>query len=274
MMSGRYQGKTVYITGGSSGIGLCAAKLFSSMGAHVLIVARTVDTLQSAASEIERHRAADGQRISWRSMDVSDREQVNSYLTEAVKEFGIPDIVINSAGQSCSQYFEKTSQETFDRIIRTNLYGIWNVLSFLVPFMKPSGGHIVNISSIAGFLGVFGFSAYCASKFAVIGLSQSLRSELKPHNIRVSVLCPPDTDTPMLERENTTKPPETKALSEGAGIMSPDAVARAMIRGMEKKRFMILPGIEGKTIHLAYRIFPSLVERIMESKISRVQKSH
>jgi len=268
----RYRDRRVYVTGGSSGIGLSAARQFFRLGADVLIFARSPEMLQRVAGEIDHHRVSQDQRISWRVMDVSIREQVNAEVLEAVGEFGIPDIVINSAGQSYSQYFEQTTPEIFDSLIQTNLYGTWNVLSSLVPFMKTSGGHIVTVSSIAGLLGVFGYSAYGASKFAVVGLSQSLRDELLPYGIRVSVLCPPDTDTPMLERENLTKPPETTALSAGAGIMSPNDVARAMITGMEKGRFIILPGFEAKGIHLLYRLVPGLVEKIIQYQIARAQK--
>src|SRR5438477_366286 len=80
-------------------------------------------------------------------------------------------------------------------------------------------------ASLAGLIGVFGYTDYCASKFAIVGFSEALRSELKPHGIMVSVLCPPDVDTPGFAVENTTKPPETVAISEGAKPMTPDEVA-------------------------------------------------
>jgi len=156
--------------------------------------------------------------------------------------------------------------------MQTNFYGIWNTISLLSPHMKAAGGYIVNTSSIAGLIGVFGYTDYSASKFAIIGFSEALRSELRPHGIGVSVLCPPDTDTPGFAVENTTKPDETKAISEGARLMSSDAVAQAFFRGVAKGRFIIIPGASGRLTVLLKRWFPSLVNRIMDDTVQKVQK--
>lgn len=267
-----YLNKNVYITGGSSGIGLAAAKAFSSLGAHVIIFARSQQRLKTALDEIDLLKFSSDQRFSCMSLDVSDHNEVHTKMSRTVQEFGRPDILINSAGIAYPNYFEKISYEKFAQTIHINLFGTWNTCACLVPHMKSAGGHIVNISSIAGFIGVFGYTAYSASKFAVTGFSQSLRSELKPYNIAVSVLCPPDTDTPQLAEENRTKPAETKAIAGNAGIMSPDAVAKALISGMRKHQFMIIPGIEGGFIYRAQRFFPGLVSSIMDFQIKRSGK--
>lgn len=269
----RYVGRNVYISGGSSGIGLACAKMFAGLGANIFIFARRVDVLEQAVTEIESCRISADQNLSWRSIDVTDREEVTSGLSQAVTTFGIPHIVIASAGLAYPDYFEKIPFEKFDLTVKTNLYGIWNVLACLIPHMKTSGGHIVNVSSIAGFMGVFGYTAYCSTKFAVMGFSEALRSEMKPHGIRVSVLCPPDTDTPCLVQENLTKPAETRALGESAGLMSADAVAQAMLRGMEKGSFLILPGMEGTFIHMAKSLLPGLVNAVMDFIVARARRS-
>jgi 3-dehydrosphinganine reductase len=267
-----YRDKNVYITGGSSGIGLAAAKQFSSLGSHVIIFARSQQRLKTALGEIELSKFSSDQRFSFMSLDVSDHDAVHTTMSRAVEDFGRPDILINSAGIAYPNYFEKISYEKFAQTLHINLFGTWNTCACLVPHMKSVGGHIVNISSIAGFIGVFGYTAYSASKFAVTGFSQSLRSELKPYNLAVSVLCPPDTDTPQLAEENKTKPAETKAIAGNAGIMSPDAVAKALITGMKNRRFMIIPGIEGGFIYRAQRFFPGLVRSIMDIQIKRAGK--
>ncbi len=102
----------------------------------------------------------------------------------------------NNNGRAYPRKFADVSCQQFDETMRINMYGIWNTCAALVPHMKEQGGAIVNISSIAGFVGVFGFTDYSASKFAVIGFSEALKSELKQFGITVQVLCPPDTDTP------------------------------------------------------------------------------
>lgn len=273
MHTDRYHGKNVFISGGSSGIGLATAKLFASLGAHVFIFARRVTMLERAIREIEALHVSTTQRFSFSSIDVTDSGDVALKLEAAVAGFGNPHIVINSAGLAYPDYFEKIPYEKFDETIKINLYGTWNVLTCLVPHMKGSGGHIVNISSVAGFIGVFGYTAYSASKFALIGFSESLRSEMKPYGIKVSVLCPPDTDTPGLALENETKPPELKAISGNAGLMSPQDVAQAMLKGMEKNKFLIIPGFEGKSIYAAKHLFPHVVECFMDFQISRVRRS-
>lgn len=268
-----YSGKNIYITGGSSGIGLASAKLFSSLGANVIIFARRKDLLEEALETIRSCRVSSSQRFSFVSVDVKDHSLVARFLTGAAKDFGKPDILINSAGIAYPNYFEKITPDMFELTIKTNILGVWNVLSNLAPLMKESGGHIVNVSSVAGFLGIFGYTAYSASKFAVIGMSESLRSEMKPFGVRVSVLCPPDTDTPGLSYENITKPSETKAISGSAGIMSPDTVARYMVRGMEKGQFLIIPGFEGKAVHFIKGILPRLVDVFMDFKVRQVQRN-
>ena len=271
MQPDRYYGKNVFISGGSSGIGLAVAKLFASLGANVFIFARRTQILEQAIKKLEASRTPGDQRLSWAGIDVTDRDELTVKLGRAIAEFGRPHIVINSAGLAYPHYFEKIPYEKFDETMKTNLYGTWNVLSCLIPHMKETGGHIVNVSSIAGFIGVFGYTAYSASKFALIGFSESLRSEMKPYKIKVSVLCPPDTDTPGLALENETKPLELKAISGSAGLMSPEDVARAMLKGMEKNKFLIIPGIEGRFIYTVKHVSPGLVERIMDFQIKKAR---
>jgi len=197
-----YQGKTVYITGGSSGIGLAASVLLSSYGANVAIFARNKEKLKKALGQIEAAKKSAAQRFAAVSLDVSDNRAVKKAMEKAVKDFGPPDVLVNSAGVAYCNDFEKTSFAKFDEEIRIDLYGVWNMCEALVPVMKARGaGHIVNISSMAGLVGVYGYTAYSAAKFGLIGFSESLRGELKPHGVNVSVLCPPDTDTPQLHEE-------------------------------------------------------------------------
>jgi 3-dehydrosphinganine reductase len=268
----RYDAKNVYLLGGSAGIGLSAAKLFATRGANVLLLARGAGRLRLATDEVAGAKAAGSQRVEWQTLDVSKPDDVRATMAKAVVEFGRPDVLVNCAGRAYPRRFGDVTYEQFDETMKINLYGAWNTCAALVPVMCGRGGHIVNVSSIAGFVGVFGYTDYAASKFALIGFSEALRSEVKSHGIVVSVLCPPDTDTPGFEVENRTKPDETKAISASARVMHPDAVARAMVRGMEKGRFLIVPGVDGKLAHLAKRLAPGFVERLMDRKIRSVRK--
>jgi len=268
----KFNGKIAYIFGGSSGIGLETGKLLAAAGAHVFIFARTAEKLQTAEKAISACAFGENQRFGCLSVDVTDHERVAAAIETAKDRFGIPDLLINSAGRGSAYHFEAISYAEFDRTVKINLYGTWNTVAALVGHMQP-GSHVVNVSSIAGFVGVFGFTGYTAAKFGVIGFSEALRSELKPLGIRVSVLCPPDTDTPGFHEENRTKPEETKRISANAKLMQPEQVARALIRGLRKNRFMIIPGFDGKFTYYAKRLLPSLVAAVMDRDVKKVQKA-
>lgn len=265
-----FTGKVAFITGGSSGIGLACAELLAARGADVAVFARGQEQLDRALTQIERNKVTQRQRFLAVSLDVSQHAQVQSILNRAVADFGAPDILINSAGVSFPQRFEDIPHAKFDEIVHINLHGTWNAIAILVPYMKKHGGYIVNVSSVAGYIGVYGLSAYSASKFAVIGFSEALRSELKRFNISVSVLCPPDVDTPMLERANKIKPEETKAISSSASLIKPIDVAREVVSGMGRGQFLILPGSGTKYTYFMKRLFPGLVQWIMDRQIKKV----
>ncbi len=266
-----YQHKIAFITGGSSGIGLAIAKSLAKEGCSVVVFAREETKLKQATDEI-KSVANTKTIIKYYTVDTTDNIAVKFCLDMAVRENGIPDILINCVGIAQPNYFENISFESFDKTIKTNLYSTWSVVHTMLPYMKIKGGQIVNTSSIAGFLGVFGYTDYCMSKFGIIGFSEALRSELKQHHIKVQVLCPPDTDTPGFEAENKNKPGETKAIAGNAKLLSPDMVAMALLNGMQKNKFLILPGFDGKLTRFLKRFFPWLIDLVMELNIKKAQK--
>jgi short-subunit dehydrogenase len=263
-----FDGKNVFITGGSSGIGLAAAAQMAAAGANILLLARNKDRLKEAADQIRKA----GRKTAWQSVDVTDPVATAAVFAKAVADFGPPDILINSAGQARPNYFEHISAEQFESTLKLNLFGTRHTVAAALPHMR-TGGYIVNVSSVAGLIGVFGYTDYSASKFAVIGFSEALRAELKPKGITVSVLCPPDTDTPGLEAENLTKPAETKAISANARTVPPETVAAALMRGMMTKQFLIIPGFDARLSVLAKRLVPGLVEWVMNRTIVRINKT-
>jgi 3-dehydrosphinganine reductase len=267
-----FNDKNVYITGGSSGIGFSVAKLLSSLGANIILFARNKKRMEDAIEEIKELKRDNNQSFSFMRLDVRKNGEVKATMDRAVITFGKPDILINSAGIVYPDYFERISYRSFNETIKTNLYGTRNVIASLLSPMKETGGYIINVSSLAGFISLFGYTSYCASKFAIIGFSECLRSELKRFGITVSVLCPPDTDTPMLQEETRIRPAEARAIASSAKVMNPSDVARSLIKGIRKGRFVIIPNRESRFIWLAKRLFPSLVERIMDIQIRKIQK--
>ena len=264
--------KPVFVVGGSTGIGLELAKVFSSRGANVYIFARNKDHLELAIQEIASKKIRADQKFDYRQMDVSQPDNVAAVMEETIAVSGAPAILLNCAGRAYPDYFENITNEQFYQTMSTNFFSIWYIIKIILPYMKKNGGKIVNISSMCGVMGVFGYTDYCASKHAIIGFSEALRSEIKRYKIDVSVVCPPDTDTPGFHKENETKPRETVEISKGAKLMQPSEVAAEIIKGIDKGKELIIPGSDGRTLVLLKRLFPALLEKIMDSSIEKAQK--
>lgn len=256
----KFAGRRALVTGGSSGIGLAIAKELAGAGCRVHIAARRRDVLEQAASSIgcEAHVC-----------DVASQTEVAALFGRLRGAGAAPSIVVNSAGISCAGYFRQLAVEDFERTMQINFFGTLYVTREAIGDMiAAKDGCILNVSSVAGLMGVFGMSPYCASKFAVCGFTQALRSEMKPHGVSVCLLCPPDTDTPMLQAE-AGNPVETRALSNAGGVLSAERVARDAIRGMRRGSPSIVPGLEATVVTLARRFAPGLVERVEDRIIRR-----
>jgi 3-dehydrosphinganine reductase len=271
----KFANRWVLITGGSSGIGLATAKIFVKEGANVLLLARRVELLKNAEMALEAIKVDAGQKIASYSVDVRDSVTVEKTIEQIEKEYGLPNYLINSAGVAYSGYFKELDLEIFRLMMEVNYLGTVNVTHAVVPGMiQRRSGHIVNISSIAGFLGVFGYTAYGASKYAVRGFSDALRAEMKPHGIGVSIVFPPDTRTPQLELDNQLKPMETKVLTDGSTILSPEEVGQSIVNGILKNKYVILPGFEGKLLYWLSGWLGTGVYPIMDVLIRNAQKNH
>ena len=260
-----FTGKLALITGGTSGIGYALAEKLVQRGADVAILARHAQMLESSAKSLARHKINDSQKIMTVQADVTQREELGLRLDEFSSQNGIPDIVINSAGVAHPGTFTTLKPEIFDWMMDVNYFGTVNVLKkFVSPMQKRRSGIIVNISSVAGFIGIYGYTAYGASKFAVSGFSDALRSELKPYGIQVSVVFPPDTQTPQLEYESQFKPFITKELSGSAKLMSSDQVAEIILNQVARKKYIIIPGSEGKLLYLLHNLLGSALYPVMD----------
>lgn len=257
------------ITGGSSGIGLALAKALAQQGLDIWLLARREEPLRQALNAV-RELAPQGKH-GYLTCDVSDPEAVKQAMSTLLTQVGTPEWVINSAGVTRPGYFWEIPDEAFREIMEVNYFGTLYICRAVVPaMMEARRGRIVNLSSVAGFLGVFGYTAYSPSKFAVWGFSEALRAELRPYGITVSVVFPPDTDTPQLAAETPYKPPELKALASTAGLLTPEEVARVTIRQAAKGRFLILPG-EARWLWLARRLVGGAAYPIMDWLVRRAR---
>jgi len=232
----------VLVTGGSSGIGLAIARRAARAGARLSLVARGKERLAAAQAELQ---AAPGSAaVFTASADVSVAAEVTAALAAAERAHGPVDVLVCSAGWARPGYFEEVPVEVFERTMAVNYLGTVYALKAVVPGMRARArGAVVLVSSGAGLHGFFGYTPYAPSKFAVRGLAESLRAEMRGTGVHVAVIYPPDTDTPQLAEEGRTKPPETRAITAGGGIWTADEVARVTLEGLARRRFAITPGI-------------------------------
>lgn len=274
-----FDGKSALITGGSSGIGLAMAEILASQGAHISLLARDPDRLNTARQRVMDARRSKSQQIRVLAADVADYNQLSSVLLPALDAFGTPDLLVNSAGITYPGLFAQLDLEIHRQNMEINYFGTLHTTRMIVNGMIQRGsGHIVNISSLVGIHGLYGYSAYSPSKFAVRGLSDVLRYELKPHGIQVSVVFPSDTQTPQLEFEKDLKPPALKALVDSSTKPFPaEVVAQKIITGIRKGKYLILPSSDSVLLFWVYSLFPGhglywLVDRLMDAAYRKTTK--
>jgi NADP-dependent 3-hydroxy acid dehydrogenase YdfG len=226
-MSG-LEGKVVAITGASSGIGEATARLLAARGAQVLIGARRGDLLDALASEI----AAAGGTVRQRVVDVTDASDVEDFLGYAEVEFGRVDVVVNNAGLMPLSRLDAGKIDEWDRMIDVNIRGVLHGIRAGLPIMKRQGsGQFVNISSIGGHQVYPTAAVYCATKFAVVAISEGLRQE--HDDIRVTVISPGVTRSELAS--TITDPGAQAAMAEFRQIaIEPEAIARAIAFSIEQ----------------------------------------
>ncbi|MEC1345174.1 3-ketoacyl-ACP reductase [Bacillus haynesii] len=213
------QNKTALITGGGRGIGRATAIALAKEGVHIGLIGRTAANLEKAAEELK----AFGVKVSVAAADVKDLTAVERAVQSVKEELGQIDILINNAGIGGFAGFLEQSPEEWENIIQVNLIGVYNVTRAVLPEMiERKAGDIINISSTAGQRGAAGTSAYSASKFAVLGLTESLMQEVRKHNIRVSALTPSTVATDLaIDSKLTDGNPER--------VMQPEDLAEYMV---------------------------------------------
>lgn len=190
----KLQNKSVIVTGSGRGIGEYIAKRLGREGANIVVTGRTTKDIEKVSEEINNK----GGRSIFIKGDVTREEDVKKVIHETIKEFGKVDLVVNNAGVGFKKYIWETGVEEFEELIDVNVKGVFLYMKHIIPEMKINGGLIINISSGAGKEGIPMLGAYCASKFAVIGLTESAAAEVK--NIKIVALCPGSVDTGMFKR--------------------------------------------------------------------------
>jgi NAD(P)-dependent dehydrogenase (short-subunit alcohol dehydrogenase family) len=245
-------GKVAFVTGGASGIGLALAQEFAKQGAKIVLADIETEALKKAEGDL----LASGAEVIGIQCDVSDRGSVEAAADRAIEAFGKVHILCNNAGVAPSGELTETTPEDWKWCLGVNLMGVVHGIQVLVPRIKEhgEGGHVVNTASIAGLMALPTLGTYTATKYAVVGISETLRGELAPTGIGVSVMCPAFVKT-RLHEGHRNRPAELGAGPEEpnefmtqmlAVATEPDVIAERVVRGVKRGDFYILPHADFK----------------------------
>ena len=265
-----WHGKVVVITGGSSGLGLEIARRLASPEVTLVLVARKAAGLAEAAREIGS--LLPGAAIQTVPADVGEEGAISTALAGIAKKHGRVDVVFHSAGILREGPFAGFDAGVFREVMETNFYGAVNVARAALPHLQASRGALVNIASAAGLTAAYGYSAYCASKHALVGFSEVLRFEQEPHGVRVHLVCPAEFDSPMVDAIEATRSPENRAHTLTIPKQSVAVIAAETIAGVERGDFLIVPGRSTRMALTAARLFPGLSRKVGDWRIRRARK--
>lgn len=252
---------TAYLTGGGSGIGLRLAEMLAGRKVRLAIFDLKV------SDEVRRRLGSLSPGSVFHEVDVRDAEGLEAAVRMAVAAIGSPQLAINSAGVQRARVFEELTAADFSFVVDINLKGSRNFAAAVLPHMA-SGSRMVFLASLAGIVGNYAYAAYNASKFGVVGLASALRIEYKPRGITVTVVCPPEVETPMVVEERKTASPVAMKTKDFAGVVPLDDVCNDILRGAERGEWMIVTGFRAKLTRFLARMVPGVMNRITDRMVA------
>lgn len=259
----KLENRVIFITGAASGIGLETARAMANKGARLALTDVDSDALANVASELTDHI------VYTRSLDVSDASAYRICVSQLIKECGVPDVLVNNAGVGLTGEFSDYTLADWDWIIDVNVKGVINGCHFLAPEMiKRQSGHIVNVASGLGLVAAPDMSAYCTTKFAIVGFSESLRSEMARHKVGVSAICPGIVNTNITQSMKVASGEQNQIRENASKLYSrrnytPDRVAAKICRAVERNKGLVPVCPE---THIAYglkRVIPSMAAGVV-----------
>ena len=258
-MKNALKGRVVVITGASSGIGEAMAKVYSKMGAKVVLGARSEEKLAALTAEIKEA----GGEAAYCAADVTKPEDCKALIDKAVEVFGGIDVLICNAGISMRAIFDDVDLSVLHRLMDVNFWGTVYCAKYALPYLQASKGSLVGISSVAGLHGLPGRTGYSASKYAMTGLLETIRIENLKKGLHVMVACPGFTASNVRFSALTADGSQQGATPrKEEKMMSPEQVAHIVARGIARRKRLCLMEAEGRATHFLKKFAPALVDKI------------
>jgi short-subunit dehydrogenase len=259
-----FGGKTAIVTGGSSGIGLALSKALARRGTYVVLASRTEDKVRTAVESLH------SDFVEGYVLDVRQRESFRQLIVDLESRRRSVDFLFNSAGVAVIGELRDHTEDDVDDLIDINLRGVFNGIAAVYPKMIERGsGHIINISSVGGFLATPYGAAYTATKFGIVGLSQALRMEAERYGVTVTVACPGRVATDMAQSSTFRHIDRVAFITSMTGPEdSAEHCAESILRGVERRQAMITPHA-ASIISLLHRYLPFVTHRMMRNLAKR-----
>lgn len=251
--------KVVIITGASSGIGLACVKEFAKHGYTVVMAARSIEKL----TEIQTEMIVSGKEVFSIKADVSSEKDCKNIIDLTIEKFGRIDILINNAGISMRAAFKDLELKVLHSLMNTNFWGTVYCTKFALPYIIKTGGSIVGVSSIAGFMGLPGRTGYSASKFAMHGFLETLRVEHLKQNLHVMIVAPGFTASNIRKSAlNSSGAIQGESPREENKMMTSEEVAYHIFKGIIKRKRLVVLTLQGKLAVFLRKIVPSFIDRM------------
>lgn len=265
-MKNALKGKIVVITGASSGIGEAMAKVYSEMGAKVVLGARSEEKLAELTTEIHNR----GGEAAYCATDVTKSEDCKRLIDTAVEAFGGIDVLICNAGISMRAIFDDVDLSVLHRLMDVNFWGTVYCSKYALPYLQKSKGSLVGISSVAGLHGLPGRTGYSASKYAMTGLLETIRIENIKKGLHVMVACPGFTASNVRFSALVADGSQQGSTPREEGkMMTAEQVARIVAKGIAKRKRLCLMEIEGRATHFVKKFAPAFLDKMFYMVMSR-----